>query len=446
MEAPKNLVTAVSHLKPQAILLLDTNIIMNAPRLDSYEINAPGPFLLVVPLVVEGELMSLSRGGKDQQTRRKASRACKETNNLYAQGNPADGIDLGNDLWLITAASPKSPDSDSLEDEQVLRNLGKVDAALLRLAIACEKDCPDTRVLLVTGDNDLTRVAKTRGLTACALRDLRSSEVLETILDATSTGAPELEMPDFAHFDPEEERPVRIEMRLEELKSEGENLVAGGCGRIAYDEREFSFNWTFPFRDLESYKHIWNVNVNQFDENVVMPLENLDFMGTDEQLPEPVKYLACRMLEDSGGWGSTRSLQSPLTNLRFSLAFVTAMGDLRGDLIRPTSETHKQFLTQEEAKRYDELSIPHDMYMRSLLDGTAESFGRTYRSVFPLSEELECLMGWGEEWYGPNDECDPTDLASVLIYFLDIAMDTWSVGETREEKHVVRPFAWLEQE
>ena len=70
-------------------------------------------------------------------------------------------------------------------------------------------------------------------------------------------------MPDFAHFDPEEERPVRIEMRLEELKSEGENLVAGGCGRIAYDEREFSFNWTFPFRDLGSYKHIWNVNVNQ---------------------------------------------------------------------------------------------------------------------------------------------------------------------------------------
>ena len=444
MQAPENIVVAVSRLKPQAILLLDTNTIMNARRLDSYEINAPGSFLLVVPLVVEGELMSL-RYNQEPQTRKKASRACKETNNLYAQGNPADGIDLGNDLWLITAASPKSPDSDSLEDEQVLRNLGKVDAALLRLAIACEKDCPDTRVLLVTGDNDLTRAARTRGLAACALRNLRTSEA-DSILDTPSTGAPELEMPYFAHVDPGEERPVGIEMTLKELRSEGEDLVAGGCGRIAYDEREFSFNWTFSFRDLGSYKHIWNIDVNQIDENVVMPLENLDFMGTDEQLPEPVKYLACRMLEDSGGWSSTRSLQSPLTKLRFDLTFLTAMGGLRGELMRDRAETHKQYLTQEEAKRYDELSIPHDMYMRSLLDGTAESFGRTYRSVFPLSEELECLMGWGEEWYGPNDECDPTDLASVLIYFLDIAMDTWSVGETREEEHVVRPFAWLEQE
>ena len=178
MEAPENLVAAVRCLKPRAMLLLDTNTILNARRLDSYEINAPGPFLLVVPLVVEGELMGL-RYNQEPQTRKKASRACKETNNLYAQGDPADGIDLGNDLWLVTASSPKTPDSDSVEDEQVLRNLGKVDTALLRLAIACEKDCPDTRVLLVTGDNDLTRVAKTRGLTACALRDLRSSEVLD---------------------------------------------------------------------------------------------------------------------------------------------------------------------------------------------------------------------------------------------------------------------------
>ena len=139
-------------------------------------------------------------------------------------------------------------------------------------------------------------------------------------------------------------------------------------------------------------------------------------------------------------------MQSPLTNLRFSLAFVTAMGDLRGDLIRPTSETHKQFLTQEEAKRYDELSIPHDMYMRSLLDGTAESFGRTYRSAFQLHEAFECLMGWEEEWHGPNDECDPIDLASVLMFFLDIAMDTWSVGETQTEEFVFRPFEWFEEE
>ena len=81
MEAPENLVEAVNRLKPRAMLLLDTNTIMDAPWLQSYEINAPGPFLVVVPRAVDNELMSVRRGGKDERTRQKASRAYNVTYN-----------------------------------------------------------------------------------------------------------------------------------------------------------------------------------------------------------------------------------------------------------------------------------------------------------------------------------------------------------------------------
>ena len=66
MVAPENLMDAVSRLKPRAILLLDTNTVMDAPKLDSYDINSPGP-LLVIPLVVDNELLKL--GGRDERTK-----------------------------------------------------------------------------------------------------------------------------------------------------------------------------------------------------------------------------------------------------------------------------------------------------------------------------------------------------------------------------------------
>ena len=442
MEAPENLVEAVNRLKPRAMLLLDTNTIMDAPWLQSYEINAPGPFLVVVPRAVDNELMSVRRGGKDERTRQKASRAYNVTYNLYARGNPAAGIDLGNDRWLITVSSPRLRNSNSLEDDQVLRNLGRVDAALLRLAAACAQDCPDAPALLITRDKDLARAAKIQGLSVCPLSDLRSSEALEKmLLDERPS-----KIPDIAAVFSDEERPVNIAMTLEELRSDGGDLIARGSGRLAYDEDRFPFRWTFPYKNLASYKNLGEVDIHEIADAVVMPPENVDFMGADEKIPEPVKQFVCGMLEESGRWGWVSwALQSPLTQVRFNLEWLTAMGGMRDELYRPRAETHKRLISPEEAGRYDKLSIQHDRHMQSLLNGTAKSVGRAYRSAFQLSKALCDLLGFDEEMYDMG-EWDPNDLESVLIYFLDVALGTWSVGETREQEHIYRPFVRPQQE
>ncbi len=120
MKTPENLVKAVERLEPQVILLLDTNTIMDNPRLESYEIAAAGPFLLVVPQVVNNELLGLTFNN-DPETKRKAERAQKHLGNLYERGNAADGIDVGNDRWMITVTAPRPTGTKGtpIEDDQI---------------------------------------------------------------------------------------------------------------------------------------------------------------------------------------------------------------------------------------------------------------------------------------------------------------------------------------
>lgn len=180
MEIPKNLREVVQYVNPRAILLLDTNTILNNPHLAQYRIAAPGTFLSVIPDVVGGEMMSLRLGDSDSKTRRKAASALENTWEVYMSGDPASGIKLLNGSWLMTVTSVRAPGS--AEDDLVRKQFGPVDAALLRLTGACAEDVPDILSILVTGDRDLKRFAKLGGLCACSLSDLRRPEVLSKML------------------------------------------------------------------------------------------------------------------------------------------------------------------------------------------------------------------------------------------------------------------------
>lgn len=439
METPENLVNAVNRIKPRAILILDTNTIMNPPRLESYEISMPGPFLLVVPSIVDLELMSVMRGGKDEETRQKASRAYGYLGKLYEQGNQAIGIELRADRWLITTDTPR-PDSDSPEDDLVQRILGKVDAALLRLAEACALGCPDTSTLLITKDKKLARATANRGIPVCPLPDLRLPQALDKIsIDASPSETLNIEATVTAIVDSDEERAVKIAMTLEELRSEGDYLIARGSGRVNDGEQRYPFRWTFPYQNLSIYNQL----TDEYPESAwhaVMPIENVDFMGADEEISETVRRYVCSMLEDAY---ELNDLQSPLTKVRRSIVWHTQMGSTRGGYLNgPLTEVQKEGLTAEQAETIENLMIQHDRYAQSLFDGSAESVGRVYRAAFNLSEADDEIRGYGPHEY---DEFW-WDLETSLIEFLDEALGTWAVGETREAEYTHRPYAWPENE
>ena len=445
METPKNLVDAVNRIKPQAILLLDTNTIMRPPRLESYEISAEGPFLLVVPHLmagVGGELISIELGNEGKSKGEMASRARRYLGKLYEQGDPKAGINLGNGRWLITVYTPK-PDRDDLEDQRARRNLGPVDSALLRLARACVQDNLDTATLLITHDKPLTRhAAKAGGLSVCQLRDLRIQEELEKILmEASPSRRLDPQDPFEKYINSDEERPVKIAMTLEEIRSDGDYLIARGSGRLNDGEQRYLFRWTFPYQNLAIY-NLLEDDVPIDTETAVMPLENVDFMGADEKIAEDVRRLVCSMLEDAY---ESQDLQSPITKVRASMNFHTHMGTTRGGapIGYPLSEEQKQGRRPEDAERYEELRILHNRHVNSLFDGSAENIGEVYRTAFQLSEEIDSL--WGGALDEDYDEFNWNAELS-LIEFLNIALETWVVGETRETEYPFQPFAMPDEE
>ncbi len=440
MKAPQNLVDAVNRIKPRVILVLDTNVIMKFPWLDRLKISASGPFLLVVPILVDGELMRL-RKDKDERTRKKALHAFNATGKFYKRGKPDTGIELGNDLWLITVSAPASAGFNVLEDEQARSDKGKVDAALLRMTAACTQDFLDVSTLFVTEENDLRRIADiTDGLSACKLSELRSSETFENISrEPGSSRLPDVDEAIAALLDPNNERQVRIAMTLEELRSEKrDELIARGSGGLTYDGKRFPFRWTFPYKNLALY----NLSTDEIpisSEYAEMPFENLDFMGSDEGIPKDVRRYVCSMLEyEHQSW----VLQTPLTRILWMLQFNIGFAFLKGEPYGPHAETHKRNLSPEVAKRYDELSDEHDQHMRSLFDRSAKSVGDVYRSVIQLNEELEEILGWETEY---DLSSGPWDLETALIEFLDDALGTWAVGETRERCYPYR-IQWVEED
>lgn len=438
MQVPENLISAVDRIQPRAVLLLDTNTIMDAPQLDSYEIRADGAFLLVIPRASDLELIRLAKGSADKQTRRKAARAQSNLRRLYKQGNSDVGIELRDGRWLITVDVPRTADSPTLEEELVQRALGKVDAGLLRLARACAAHLPYFPSALITRDTDLTHVAIGLGLSALPVSSLRSAELMTRLLgDVHIAETPTInDFKDMLNAD--EERSVKVTMTLEELRSEAGLLIARGSGHLTYDGEQFWFRWTFPYENLAKHKRIWETGVGP-DEDPVMPLQNLDFIGADEKLPDGVKRHICGILEDSGrcpGWEWETegwTLQSPLTALRYSLLFHTSMGMMRGDINPHVKELYDQ--------TYYNL-------MESILKGTAANLGVAYRSAFQLQEDTEeaemgDVLDDSEDY---ETKYGVSDLETSLIELLDAALGTWSVGETREEEFTYTPFAFPESE
>ena len=425
---------------------------MNHPRIDSYEIAVPGRFLLVVPRVVYNELMAIKLGPRDKESVGKAFRALRNVDNLYERDDPVNGIDIGDDHWLITADTPPIPNDMTVEDKQVQKNLGTGDAALLRLLDACSKSLLDPPTLLVTEDKNLTGVARSQGLAVCQLPSLRSPRALKDLLIDDDT---------FLLPDPDEERPVKIAMTLEELRSEGDYLIASGIGRLAYDDERFPFRWTFPYRNIgmawetrvaeerderddARFPGNWRPYYGDTDpfwdivDEVVMPLENVDFMGDGERIPERLRRFVCGMLEESaGGRYDYGGLHPPHVRVRLVLNFLMAMEWGPHDSNYFEGLRGQGLKSQEEVDVYSDLCEQHNQLVRSLLDWTVERFGDAYVKPFELHEALSDQLG--DEL---RQDGDTSELAPSLALLLDHALDAWFVGDTREEEFAYRPFEW----
>ena len=484
MKAPENLVKAVERLNPQAILLLDTNTLMDNPRLGSYEVAGAGPFLLIIPRVVSNELSVLTMH-RDQDKKKKAKGARDRLIGLYRRGDPTVGIDVGNSVYVVSAIAPPAalPDDRSLEDDQIWRYLGQVDAALVRLASACVEDLVKTNTVLVTQDKNLTLVAMALGLRVCKLPNLRSPEELGKLLgDDSSGGVADIEAAFASFLETDAERRVSISMTLEEIRSRGDYLIAQGTGRLNYSDENHPFRWMYPYKNAEKSQDLGSL-FDMIVNTESMPIENLDFLGENEEgIPEPVRRFACSMLESAGwadllfritsGWfartGEARPfqfgwawqegsycLQSPLARVRLAFIYMEAVywGFYFG-LGR---------LPDAPASGYEDIEDPYFEYRANCeelmkfaaddYDRWFDNFTRAYIEAFEVYRELADREGkmivkgglvpeGGARMSFDRVVGEPVEEPeSSLKWLLEVALNSWSIGQTRKDEFTYSPYS-----
>ena len=482
MKAPENLVKAVERLDPQAILLLDANTIMEYPRLEKYEIAAPGPFLLVVPRVVIGEVLKISKRKRtDENKRHRALRTIRAMDDVLLPG-VENGVKLPNGHLLITAETPTRPKFEdmSIEDHHAWTNEGEVDTALLRLADACAEYVPDTGVVLVTGDKDLKREAILKGVSVCTLSDLRSTKELRALLSNARPSSVASNDVD-TNIDSTEKRPVKVALTLEQLDGEGEYLIAHGIGRLAYDGKAYPLRWTYRYKDAEKLDaaSLFEMIGNTGD----MPIERLDFMGENvEGIPDSVRRFACSMLEEAGwpdtwtqvtagmlartvteknlgsGWlDGSYSLQSPIARVRIAFAYMEAVNwgyyCCRDKL---------EWAWQPEGQDEETVDLFYDYFNRceDLMNLTADNISTyfstladLYLDAFEMYRELTDKVGrlrvrteqTPEEGLRMSIHRVPgkpkDDPESGLKWLLDVALNSWSIRQTREDEFTHSPYS-----
>ena len=500
MKTPENLVQAVSRLNPQAILLLDTNTIMEYPMLASDRLAGTGPFLLVLPEIVINEQLGLTFN-VDAKKKSKATSVKKSLGELLSRGTPAAGIDLKNGNWTITASAPRP--TGNLEDEQAFKYLGQVDAALLRLADACAAEFPEVRTALVTRDKNLTHIARARGRAVCPWSELKKPETLDKLFVADIYPDIGVELEPLLG-----DRQVTITITLEELKSDDEYLVAGGTGQIRELDESYPFRWTYPCKNAAHAADPESL-IQMMQAGSPMPLDNVDFFGKHEKIPYEVRQRIRAMLEEFGAgdnasmspaeswydreplpaldmvdiviegtmtsWHDTWEsgfycLQTPLARIRLAVIYLEYWLWGYSPLLDPAvlsslveTKSHEQAdKIKRLYSRYDDAilrilhhsvtTIPSNQDVGAALSprveamiahregrpvdpGAFEKANQAYESLFDRHsigaaylKAFRCYKELAESLGYPVQ-----NMEVGLKWLLDVASDSWSVGETREE-------------
>ena len=106
----------VEEKRPPAILIVDTNVLMNEPDFSKWETSIGKPiFVLSDTIIVELEYIKTK-----PEPREKAIKAIKNVNNLFQQGKITDGIVIEDVGSFISIPTPKAdqinPELEQLED------------------------------------------------------------------------------------------------------------------------------------------------------------------------------------------------------------------------------------------------------------------------------------------------------------------------------------------
>lgn len=289
---------------PARILVVDTNIVMNDPNLDVWNVKADGRSLFVLSDTVVLELASLrqKKGSKDRlDSSHKADIASKSLASIFGQGSVTEGIPVGAG-WIVCVPSPKKdqldPEIDQLKD--IVDVFKRSDTKLLLLTRECHQLFESTPVTLLTGDRDLFNIVQAQGIPC----HLCSGFPIEGLEEAAATATPVDWDKELGEIEAKiAKNSVVVEATLTARRSAPPWLalsmstkrltIAEGHGVVRLGKEVHSFLWTIPF-----YRQTLEPRASDDIEEVtnLLPI-HLDFFGDDTFDQDLFDGIADRLLD-----------------------------------------------------------------------------------------------------------------------------------------------------
>lgn len=289
---------------PARILLMDTNIVMNAPDPDDWSVKAAGQSLFVLSdtVLIELALIGQKKGSKERlESSHKADIATKSLASLFGKGSITEGIAVKGG-WVVCVSTPKTDELDSQLEQlkDIVDVLGRSDTKLLLFTKECHQLFASTPVTLLTGDRRLYNIVEAQGIpchlcisfpveglkqAAAAIAPVDWDEELAEIQAKIAENALVVE----ATLTAQRSAPSWL-MSLTETK---QFIVAEGHGVLRMGNGVRPFLWTIAFYpqtiEPQSSAH--------YEGRVDLPSIHLGFFGEDDFAQDLFDSIADRLLD-----------------------------------------------------------------------------------------------------------------------------------------------------
>ncbi len=285
----------VEEKRPPAILIVDTNVLMNEPDFSKWETSIGKPiYVLADTTMVELEYIKTK-----PEPREKAIKAIKSMNNLFQQGKITDGIVIEDVGSFISIPTPKAdqlnPELEQLDD--ILKAFKRSDTKFLLLTRECNQLIPNIPTLFLTGEYNLFNIMEANGVPSYMFESFPMSGIEEVIKKSLikpidwDTVLADMQVTTTQNS-------IVVEATLTTYKSAPKWLgtesliIAEGYGTMYDGKKNRSFLWTIPF-----YARTFASSTKPLEETTSdLPPIHLDFLGEDDFGQDLFDAIADRLL------------------------------------------------------------------------------------------------------------------------------------------------------
>ncbi|MBI4283772.1 MAG: hypothetical protein HY663_04810 [Chloroflexi bacterium] len=380
----------VEEKRYPAILIVDTNVLMNEPDFSKWGISV-GRAIFVLPEMLHIELEHLKT--KPEPTKEKAIKAITSVNNLFKQGKITDGIAIEGIGSFISISTPKAnqldPELEQLGD--IVKAFHRSDAKFLLLTRECNQFIPNIPTLFVTSEYNLFNIMEANGIPSHMFESFPISGIEEVIKDSLRKPIDwDKELADMQVAT--KQNSIVVEATLTDYKSAPNFLdkcppiIAEGYGTVYDGNNPRSFLWTIPFYPENIISSPKSSEKTTLDPQLGYPIY-LDFLWGDEPKQDIFDGIADRLLDCTGPSfeEGKPTLQNPESVMERLLYF--------------------EYITRE--------------------DVSEEALEKLRQEI----EEAEGLIHYWTDWI-LNSEVDEDEQAACLEGFIQAVKDCWKIGRT----------------